>query len=347
MKSITEKISRFIHRFFQNRGYFIRINQFDSVEDVYEYIKYLPENIRFFELQEITKRIAKARNHRFYEKLLRSDINQWNIKIKKAKFVGEGRGKSALNTYRKIVIGEKILFEKVYKTSSNGLKKNIWFQKEIYPLLRVDLKIPKIQKQFQGEHFTILYYDFIETDHFSIQKTTEQAIEIAKYFYEKTTMWKESFHQTFPKYVTDYKNLNRYVTKIELVKRELAGKNIKFSTVENRVDNSRKVLTHLDLKRENIFDNGFLIDWDEAGFYPIGMEQANIYFRNILYYDREENTPLFWLEENFKTAIPRKEWADYELNFVFFLYIFGFKYLHKKKYRELNNKLITEIRKRL
>src|SRR5699024_11456175 len=51
----------------------------------------------------------------------------------------------------------------------------------------------------------------------------------------------------------------------------------KFFMVKGYVEKQKKVFSHGDFFKRNIFD-GVLVDWDQFGFYPFGVDLARLIF---------------------------------------------------------------------
>lgn len=94
----------------------------------------------------------------------------------------------------------------------------------------------------------------------------------------------------------------------------------------------------------NLFEDGNIIDWDEFGFYPAGLEQAFIYSRNVLHYNQVEKFPLEWLTTQFKSVISDEEWELFKSSFCYFLWIFSFKQLNENKYSAIRSKLLENLK---
>src|SRR5699024_1478162 len=108
-----------------------------------------------------------------------------------------------------------------------------------------------------------------------------KAIEISKILY-RFSLRKEFSGLPLPDYFQDFKNHSRYKWWHEKAISDLHDQGVPADLLENKITKGRSIFTHGDLKDLNLFADGSVIDWDEFGFYPAGLEQAFIYSRNIL-----------------------------------------------------------------
>lgn len=327
----------------QNRGVFYQY--FPTPGHIHDCLKTKPYEIQFYEIKRICEQLRSTDNHEGYNQLLKEFVPQWNAALNKAKFIGHGIGKDGFNTYRKVEIDGEVLFEKILISfKPHIVDKALWLQNSF--LGQVDkhyIHSPALKKYFKGEVITIMYYDYVDLPKIPSTKALEQAVEMAEYLYKLSFEKPPSAFKTIPGYLYELQYIRRYRTRINRVRATLNDKNIDFEKIEGSLQKGRLVYTHLDIKGKNMFKKNTLIDWDEFGIFPAGMEQANIYFRTILWYNLHKPAPLSWLHKNFKPMVPENEWALFELGFLYFLYVFAFKFLQKPAFSHLRKELIQEL----
>lgn len=336
-----KKIQRRLIGLFYHLGIYIDIEFFPSVEKVHHRISHQHPQKQIATLEKICSAVSAANDHKYYNRFLKKFIPDWNMKIQNPKFVGSGIW-TGFNSFRIIENQEKKQFEKLFETQSGIPQKLIWLQENLFPKLAGKIRTPKILHHFQGEVLSLLYFEFVEANSIAEGKGEKPAIEISKKLYALSK--KMNFREIeIPEKFMDFRKHNRYNLWISKAQKELAKNNIDFSELEKIIDSAKKVPTHGDLKDLNLFEDGSLIDWDEFGFFPMGMEQAFSYTRNILHYDSVEKSPLAWLEFHFKTMVPRKEWNIFKLSFAYFLFVFSFEKLMQEKYSSLKKEILEVL----
>jgi len=326
-------------------GFFAEIRRFPDVDKLYREINSLPEEVQVHELKKVCSKVRTAGDHNYYNELLQKFISDWKPDHSKSKFVGKNLW-SGFNSYRKVRIDDKILFEKLYSSSSLGLKKSLAFQENIYPLIGKKIKSPKILKVFKGEVLSLTYSQFIKTALLPKSEVENHAIAYSNYFYDLSL--KPAFHTYMNQaatYLFDFHLHHRYAQYIATAKSYFEKHQLNYIQIEQRLSKSRSVLTHGDIKDLNMFSNQVLIDWDEWGIYPAGLEQAFIFYRNILFSTDEFPNPLDWLKKYFRNTIVVNEWNLFELSFLYFLFIFSIEKIEKQQLETLESYLIKEIKK--
>jgi len=337
-----KKIQRQIIKIFYRLGIYIDIEFFPSVEKVYHRISHKPAQKQIAELEKICTAVSAAKDHKYYNQLLKKFIPAWDLKIENAKFLSQGLW-SGFNSYRKVEFQENQVFEKLFDSNSEVLDKLLWLEKQIFPLIKDKIKTPKITKFYRAEVLSLAYFEFINAAAFPEKKGEKQAVEVSKYLYEFSL--KTDFSTLNPpSHLSDFKNYSRYKMWQEKAKKDLKNQHISANLIENKIAENRKILTHGDLKDLNLFKDGNTIDWDESGFFPAGLEQAFIYSRNILFYDLVKNSPFEWLSKNFKSVIPPKEWKSFRLSFAYFLFIFSYEKLNEEKYQTIKKEILTDLK---
>lgn len=337
-----KQIQRRIVKLFYRMGIYIDIEFFPSVEKLYNRISHKPAQKQVAELEKICSAVSAAKDHYYYNQLLKKFIPNWNLSIKKAEFLGTGQW-SGFNSFRLVKIDERSEFEKLFDTSTGTLSKLIWLEENLFPLLTDSIKTPKILRYYPGEVLSLAYFEFVDAPQLPEKQGTDLAITLSKKLY-RFSLQSDFSKLSPPSALKDFTRYSRYKMWIPQAEKELAANQISRQAIEERIDTARKILTHGDLKDLNLFEDGSLIDWDEAGFYPAGLEQAFIYSRNILHYDLVDKSATDWLQQHFKSTVPPDEWAVFKLSFVYFLFIFSFEKLQEERYAEMKKSLLDFLK---
>lgn len=345
---MNEKIYRGVRKTFFSLGRFIEIRKFPVPEEVYGALNYKDPKIHLHELKRICIALKDVNALNYYNRLLVDYIPQLNINPVSTQFVGEGHSTDSLNVYRKIQFSEKTWFEKVYTSYSIALNKMVWLEKNIYPYFENELTIPRVMKVISGEFLTVVYFDYIAIRKNKRANTEKQAVAIANYFY--TQSLNAEFIKGFnsaPSYLTDFKYHGKYNAWAALAERNLEHNQLDRRTIENILESGRLVFTHGDIKPNHLLSGKGLIDWDEAGLYPAGFEQAYLYFSYKLTHNRMLKSPLEWLKNNFKPVVSQAEWKMFSLSFIYFLFVFSQKEFKKGNYLPLKRLLIKELKSKM
>lgn len=340
-----KKIQRQIIRLFYKLGIYIDIEFFPSPEKVYQRIAHLDPQQQILSLEKICSAVSAGKDHVYYENLLRKFIPNWKLTPKNQEFISEGLW-SGFNSFRKLQIENSFFFEKLFATSDLTLEKLLWFQEHIFPLIQNKISTPKIKQFFIGNPLSLAYFEWINARSIAEKEGEKPAIEISKILYH-VSLKPEFQSLLIPDELKNYHRHNRFKRWILGAKTTLEKHNISADEIEEKINSGRFVITHGDLKDLNLFENQSLIDWDEAGIYPAGMEPAFIYARNILHYDLVKTSPTEWLTQHFKNLIPEEEWQHFTLSYAYFLFVFSFEKLQEERYEEIKKVLINFLTENL
>jgi|GEM_PF-1461394 len=283
------------------------------------------------EIKYISHFLRKNNNHQNYDLLLKAFIPKLLLDYDKAEFIGEGQAKSSLDTYRKISIDQNIFFEKVYFNSYQNIEKLTFLSEFIFPLLKNKLQIPSIKNIYKGNIISSVYWEFLILKEISKHKQEETLKEFSLILYQ-VSIEKHSFLRGL-KELENYRNFNlhyQYVLNLDLSKRYFKSRRISFSHFEKSAGFSKPILTHADLHQDNIFQNRILIDWDHFGYFPIGFEQAFLFFRMLENHSKSGKDFYDWMKD-FTEKINKEDRADFERNFLFFLMVFSIRRIEKNK----------------
>lgn len=347
IRSLKNQVTLWGKKQLQNAG--VSMRYYSSVQQIYEELGGKDPAIQFFELEKISKQLELAHNHKIYNKLIQQFIPEWNLDIREAEFYGIGYAPNNLNIYRKIEIKNKVLFEKIYfsQSSLREVARNLWLEKHFYPYIKEGVKKPSIHQVFKGESITATYFDYIDLPKISKERAKAEAVEISQYFLMKSLSKNmiEGFDAA-PQYLKEFRNYGHYRKWFSETKGRFEKHGIDYRRIEEEIESSRQVFSHGDISTRHLFLNRTLVDWDQLGIYPAGLEQAYIYYSTVLAEDRLKEMPLKWLEINFAKLIPEDEWTLFELTFLYFVYVFSVRLFVKKEYVNVEEYLAEQLKRR-
>jgi hypothetical protein len=308
----------------------------------YQSLKALSNRAINRELKGITGRVASAENHLLYERILKIFIRDWQLDFEKASFIGMGVGDGSLDTHRKVTIGNKHYFEKVYFNYYRDLQTAQWFQKYIYELIEDEITAPPIRKTYRGTLLTVAYYDYLKLAKLEKETRKSRLLQFSKDLYLFSCSH-ESYLANLepPGYIKNFRDHFIYRWNIDLAEAVLLKEGIEANHFEELLNRSECVLTHGDINEGNGYKNGVLIDWDLAGIYPVGFDPAYIYFRLPIKSEKDIGS---WLEEHYGAVILEEDWDDFERNFIYFLFVFSAKRFDMGRFEQLERQLIEKLK---
>ncbi|EDZ92887.1 Tetratricopeptide TPR_2 repeat protein [Limnospira maxima CS-328] len=310
------------------------------------------EKVSWKDLRAVSNLFPLLDDHSLYESmLLKCDPNlkttSWLFKDEgvslayqthkpQFSFIGKGKGAQTLNCYRKIDIGDVVLFEKVYLSGSDDVRKIVWFYDFIYPHLSSEfIKVPKLRAAKFSKECTILLTDYIGKVGVSKQEALLRMIELVNYFIELS---KSIVFEELPPCITDFRREPMYRDGIK----SAIGLGYNPSILkqwEQQVDTLTKVITHGDLQQSHLHEQGYVIDWDRMGMYPIGYDIA-CYLSKFHQLDSARDLELF-LKKNF-VFDTRLEWENFLFSASFFLFVHASRKGSRKK-RANPDALLTDL----
>lgn len=312
-----------------------------TVENYLKKIVYKPPIVKFYDLKDLTLFLASINKQSYYNALLEQLVVDYKpVAIPHSRFIGYGSGKFILNTYRRIEVQNKIVFEKVYFSESRKFKSVQWFYKNCCYLLSDNLIIPKLHHVYPGDLISIFHYDFLELHKKTVSEN--DLITLSKQLMHATSSL-EMAAQEIPDYIKEYKSHNAYSGYIGMASKSLENEGLHISELEKTAESSKYYFAHGDIHEENIFSGNTVIDWDFFGYYPIGFEQAQMYCQ-MLNRDKKNNyrNILQWLESNFQ-EFSGENYQEMLFNFVYFLYVFCHTLFTNDRYLDLKPILLKQI----
>lgn len=341
---MKSKIIYLINKLFSVLESFALAN-ISSPEEFKEKIKNLPIVKQERKLIKLSEYIVKKGDLEFYNKLLKVFIPALDMNLSKSKFLKtDGLGTSSLSSFRKIEDNDNILFEKVYFTSHNDLKRIVWLQENLFDLIKPKINIPEIYKTCQGQILTVVYYEYLKLDTIIDDRNKlDQMLKLSKVLYSLTAenlTYLESI--SLPEYITDVFEHPLIKSCFEKAKGRAIRQNLNFTKYASLLNQSKKIIAHGDIYESNVYLDNTLIDWDSFGYFPIGFDAAYM-FQRYLWKEKKIEDFQQWLPQNYYDFIKSEDWKDFERNSYFFLYIFCAFLFESGKYPELESDLIKQL----
>lgn len=310
-----------IRKYLQNKG--LDIQKFPSPAEFHDALEQESPAIQEYKFRTLSESIQLAENKAYYERLLKVFVPNWSPP-KKSEFVGKGKGKGSLNTYRKVKEHDSQLFEKVYINHHRSLESVLWFDKHIQPLLQGKIEAPKVHKYTEGPLITVVYFDFFKLT--PLEKNQEQSfIRATQDLYAISKKNKDDLAQlAWLKRMVDYKK-PRYTKQIRKLKKEIPDAEYIVKKQERIAEQSKYILTHSDISKNNAFEGKVLLDWDYFGLYPLGFDVAIVYHKLLRDGICQNFNYVSWLYTHYKDLIAKEEWEPFKLNFLYFLWVYSFQ----------------------
>jgi hypothetical protein len=267
------------------------------------------------------------------------------MEIQKASFIGKGIGVGSLDSFRRVSTRRKDYFEKIYFNSHEDLERIKWFQEHIYALIQYEIKVPRIQKMYSGDLLTIVYFEYFNLTDLKEGRKEKAIIEFSKGLYRISCVNEASLSKLeIPTNLKDFRKHFEYQSNINLARYKLEEYGIRCSLFEQEAASSKHIITHADIQETNVFKDSVLIDWDTFGIYPIGLEPAFIYFRLLMKNSHRGADVMDWLEKHYSEVLSERDWKDFKRNFLFFLFVFSAKRIHRGIFEYIEQPLITKLK---
>lgn len=318
----------------------VKIQFFKSGKSLYSYFLKQDPNQQTAEYKRLIDLIADAKNHRLYQELLMEMYAELPDYDDKASFISKNH-KSSRN--RKIQIAGERYFEKNYLKTGHELETILWVDKNLYSFLKNCFTIPKIIHSYEGNFSTLLHLEYLNLEKIDVENPFPELIETCLDLYEISLKEMENLSQLkWNSIILDFEKLF-YKENISAAKNDLLEKGISPEKIWSKVLSSTYVLTHGDLHAENVYRKKHVIDWDNFGFYPIGMDAAFIY---MFYFENFYNKISFeiWLNETFSHRIQSENWKEFERNMFFYAFLFLHMRKDKAEFSVFHRKLIENLK---
>ncbi|CUH40951.1 hypothetical protein JSE7799_03692 [Jannaschia seosinensis] len=188
-------------------------------------------------------------------------------------FVGEGFGDYNLNLYRAGELAGKPVFEKIYFSGSDSLRKTEWFHDKVLPLVGAEIRTPPILLKVRGNCLTALYFPLLElSEPISADAILPVAIALQDTTRELSWTGPDPIIHEFWRDHFYLRHRNELLSIISQNGREQSDI-FKAENFLQRGEVPRK-FSHGDLSPENVRTCGMLIDFDHCGYYPAGYDSG-------------------------------------------------------------------------
>lgn len=233
----------------------------------------------------LTDLAKKLNSHYLFEFFISYYARNINIGFLSGKkiFFGTGHGEGAIRNYRVIENEEKI-FEKIVFKDSVDYQKLIMYREFLQDLLRINnILAPRIVN-FKGYKFIALFYfeyidglgeDKIDNDseYLNCLKKVLQKLVLVNDYLSSMKMqiiYKKEFDllegQVLREGVFRIQNISFFLDK--------KCKSSRIDMLIKRINDMSLVFSHGDLSINNFNSNGYVWDWDRAGYYPAGYDMV-------------------------------------------------------------------------
>lgn len=243
-----------------------------------QYFRTLGHPNDFTQLKVYTERLARRRDHLAYERALQNFDTALELVqgAEFAAFVGSGKGRFTLNTYRRLMRKEWPLFEKVYASDAPDWRKLAVFYRHF--AAKFDggraVKVPQLVEQHEGGRLGIALFEFVE---FVPLQTVSEHVESALRICQELARIDIAGCATEEMRRLDlHFGFDRCRRKTaELIGG--AGESVeRLKLLQQYCEVMPRFLAHGDLSMANVGCNGLVLDWDNCGFYPPGFDLALI-----------------------------------------------------------------------
>lgn len=300
----------------------IHIDRIPSAVALQDQIKNYSAQIGRYEIRNYTNFLMWNTDHKRYEKFLNTFIPERKVNISRASFVKEGDSEEALRSHRKVLIDGKWYFEKVFFSLYKNLQCTLWFQDMVYKHVKTGIKVPLIQKHFSGQWVSVAYFEFLNLRMYdNLAETQQQLIKV----FEMLTRLDEILKQ-IPGVIAagkrDFHKTTVYAGNLADAEISFQKHGYSINRIAEDIVQTPLRFCHGDLHSSNICRNNVVLDWDMAGFYPVGYEHAVMY-RNLLHFREVQNLNAFeWLKDWFGNECADDTDGLLSRNFLFFLLVF-------------------------
>jgi len=227
----------------------------------------LKKDLQTKELNRLLRSIAIQKLHPLFEFCLSRIDNTLDLSYSRPfpskKFIFEGRGNCTIKPYRILGRNQEQVFEKIFYSDSQDAEANIYFYNNLDKLLlNKDVKVPACKHIVKGNKLTAFLFEYLDlrqftpgTEYDHLKRIT---ISLCKKYYKDIT----PAQITYDKIVDGkarVKNLGIFTPQQE-------------HKINNLIGSLPVYYQHLDLKEENVFQGDIIVDWDNAGWYPMGMD---------------------------------------------------------------------------
>lgn len=343
---MSSSLKKRIKRSLQALGIYIqripdfRIHFFPSTDSFYQFIQRKSDSEKSVELRKMLSELVFSGNMNFYQKILTRFLPECESKPETASFIGKG---FEVSFKRRVEVDGNSFLEKIYLNNEPSLEVVTWFDKNLKEIIGESFKIPVIKKTCIGEQLTLLHYDFLELISIKKEDVEQTSVSYSLDLYSLSDKKRNILSNLeWPEIMLDYEKLF-YPENIKKAVEKLSKEQINFQSLKSKVNRSKKILTHGDLHESNIYADSTLIDMDNFGWYPMGLDAAFIY---TWFFDprKTEEDVYEWLQHHYLSNIPEKDQIDFKQNFFYFLFLYLTMRTEEKPYTHLFDAVFKELK---
>lgn len=300
-------------------------------EGVYSSITIAPDP-SWEALKNTTLAYAVENNQTAFEQAILAYDSSISLASGQSQFIGRGVGHNSLNTYRKMVQDHRVFFEKIYYSSDVLTLRLTWFSNEIYPqLASVDLCSPAIVNQYCGSLLCVIYYEWFDAPLDNQQDFLPMAIATSIKLSHLST-------RTSPIQLRDLAMHDSFASCWALSCNLLASELVEqphflrwrdqLSQCYAKVSEMPNWITHGDLHGKNMSATHIVIDWDECGAWPMGLDIALSISKSRIIASVNHLNQI--LDSLVKPLVSDSVWADLRTALLFYCFIFYSRKLGRK-----------------
>ena len=226
---------------------------------------------RWRTIQRISGSFLNASAARYPSLMRRADPDLDLYRLKEATFVGHGSGTWNLHAYRKGVISGLEVFEKIYLVDSDGIRKMLWAYSSVAKHFAPSFKAPSLICRLKGNWLVACYFQFLpEVRPIDREQLVSAAIRFqecvddfrwdgrseAIYDFRRDAMYAQGF-TALGQIVRSH---GYSESQLQAIESWLLGPDVPCR------------FAHGDFTTKNVLRDGFVIDFDRSGYYPIGYD---------------------------------------------------------------------------
>lgn len=221
----------------------------------------------FNEIKDVLIRFKINNDIKSYSNFLNK---QTGTNYQRLRFIGSGGGMGTTQTHTIVKKEDLYLFEKVFNVNSQeflSLKINYDYIKK--ELEKRNIEIPELLNIFETKVLGVCQFEYIPKLESLENNGMGYKVELLR------KLWEVPSHSSF--FNGDYTHLTIILTRLTHLLFHLVSKQTLFHllSIKEYAENQKIVFTHSDFYMRNVYDN-YIIDWDEAGFYPFGLDMATV-----------------------------------------------------------------------
>ncbi len=229
----------------------------------------------FSEMKQLAEKHALRNDHAAYElALMRFDSGvSFDESCELREFVGSGKGRYTLNSYRKLACSSGLLFEKIYAADSLDWRKCRYFYEQVVPKLGGEyVRVPALRCSQGGNRLVVARLEFVEFTPIDQLSYIDEVVSI--------TSRLASLGVSGANVPTELLDLSLHFGFERCFQKTLgvvlrAGGNVDLLKImRDRCEALPRFVGHGDLSRPNMGGGALVLDWDNFGFYPPGFDLA-------------------------------------------------------------------------